>query len=68
MSRRTEGTIPSPEGTAAMLAVSALSADLVRLREILAQGNWKLHETSDCCEGNDARKTTPAARPAPTCA
>ena len=47
MSRRTEGTIPSPEGTVAVLTVSRLSADLVRLREILAQGNWKLHEASD---------------------
>src|ERR1035438_2174607 len=50
MSRRTEGTIPSPEGTAAVLTVGRLSADLVRLREILAQGNWKLHEASDCHE------------------
>ncbi len=50
MSRRTEGTIPSPEGTAAVLTVSSLSVDLVRLREILAQGNWELHEASDCCE------------------
>src|ERR1039458_2862107 len=50
MSRRTEGTIPSPEGTAVVLMVSRLSADLVRLREILAQGSWKLHEVSDCCE------------------
>ena len=50
MSRRTEGTIPSPEGTAVVLTVSRLSADLVRLREILAQGSWKLHEVSDCCE------------------
>jgi DNA-binding response OmpR family regulator len=50
MSLRKEGTIPSPEGTAAVLTVSRLSADLVRLREILAQGNWKLYEASDCCE------------------
>ncbi len=50
MSRQTEGTIPSPEGTAAVLTVSRLSADLVRLREILAQGNWKLYEASNCGE------------------
>ena len=50
MSRQIDGTIPSPEGTAEILTVSRLSADLVRLREILAQGNWKLHEASDCCE------------------
>jgi DNA-binding response OmpR family regulator len=50
MSRPTEWTIPSPEGTAAVLAVSPLSADFVRLREILSQGNWKLHEAADCCE------------------
>ena len=31
------------------LAVSPLPADRVRLREILSQGNWKLHEASDCC-------------------
>ena len=47
MSRPTEETIPSPEKTAAVLAVSPLSADLVRLREILSQGNWQLHEASD---------------------
>jgi hypothetical protein len=50
MSRRTQGTIPSPEETAAVLAVSPLSADLVRLREILSQGTWNLHEASNCCE------------------
>jgi len=50
MSRRTQGNIPSPEGTAAVLAVSPLSADLVRLREILSQGTWNLHEASNCCE------------------
>ena len=50
MSRRTEGTIPSPEGTARVLAVSPLNADLVRLREILGQGNWTLYEASDCRE------------------
>jgi DNA-binding NtrC family response regulator len=50
MSRRTEGTILSTEGTAAVLAVSPLSADLVRLREVLSQGTWKLHEASGCCE------------------
>ena len=50
MSGRPEKSIPSPEGTAAVLAVSPLPADRVRLREILSQENWKLHETSDCCE------------------
>ncbi len=50
MSGRSESSIPSPERTAAVLAVSPLPADRVRLREILSQGNWKLHEASDCCE------------------
>ena len=50
MSGRSEKSIPSPEGTAAVLAVSPLPADRVRLREILSQGNWKLHEASDCGE------------------
>jgi len=50
MSGRSEKPIPSPERTAAVLAVSPLPADHVRLREILSQGNWKLHEASDCCE------------------
>ena len=50
MSRRSQDSIPSPEGTIPVLAVSPLSADLVRLREILSQGNWKLHEASGCRE------------------
>ena len=50
MSGRSEKPIPSPEGTVAVLAVSPLPADRVRLREILSQRNWKLHEASDCCE------------------
>jgi DNA-binding response OmpR family regulator len=50
MSGRSEKSIPSPEGTAAVLAVSPLPADRVRLREILSQGNWKLHEATDCGE------------------
>jgi DNA-binding response OmpR family regulator len=33
-----------------VLAVSPLSADLVRLREILSQGSWKLREASACRE------------------
>jgi DNA-binding NtrC family response regulator len=49
MSGRSERSIPSPQGTAAVLAVSPLPADRVRLREILSQGNWELHEASDCC-------------------
>jgi hypothetical protein len=50
MSGRSEEPIPSLEGTALVLAVSPLTADRVRLREILSQGNWKLHEASDCHE------------------
>ena len=50
MSGRSEKSIPSPEGIAAVLAVSPLPADRIRLREILSQENWKLHEASDCCE------------------
>jgi CheY-like chemotaxis protein len=33
-----------------VLAVSPVPADRVRLREILSQGNWKLHEVSGSCE------------------
>jgi DNA-binding response OmpR family regulator len=50
MSGRSEEPIPSLEGTALVLAVSPLTADRVRLREILSQANWKLHEASDCRE------------------
>jgi DNA-binding NtrC family response regulator len=50
MSARSEESVPSPERTAAVRAVSALPADRVRLQEILSQGNWKLHEASNCCE------------------
>ena len=50
MSGLSEKSIPSPEGTAVVLAVSPLPADRVRLREILSRENWKLHEASDCCE------------------
>ena len=50
MSGRSEKPIPSPERIAAVLAVGLLPADRVRLREILSQGNWKLHEVSDCGE------------------
>ena len=49
MSGRSEKSIPSPDG-AAVLAVSPLPADRVRLREILSQGNWKVNEASDCSE------------------
>jgi DNA-binding response OmpR family regulator len=48
MSGRSEECVPSPERTAAVLAVSALPADGIRLREIRSQGNLKLHEASDC--------------------
>jgi len=50
MSGRSEKSILSPKRTAAVLAVSPLPADRVRLRAILSQGNWKLHEASNCCE------------------
>src|SRR5664279_198821 len=50
MSCLSEKSIPSPERTATVLAVSALPADRVRLQEIHSQGNWKLHEASDCDE------------------
>ena len=50
MSGRSEEWVPSPEPTAAVLAVIALPADGLRLQEILSQGSWKLHEASDCCE------------------
>ena len=39
MSGPSEKSIPSPEGTATILAVSPLPADRVRLREI--DGNWE---------------------------
>src|SRR5664280_1963118 len=50
MSGLSEKSIPSPEGTATVLAVSPLPADRVRLREIFSQRNWKLHEATDCGE------------------
>jgi DNA-binding NtrC family response regulator len=50
MADRSEKSIPSPERTAAVLAVSPLPADRLRLREILSQRNWQLHEASDCRE------------------
>ena len=50
MSGRLERSAPSPEKTAGVLAVSSSPADRGRLREILSQANWKLHEASDCCE------------------
>ena len=50
MSVRSAAPISSPERTALVLAVSPLTADRLRLREILSQGNWKLHEASDCHE------------------
>jgi|SRR5581483_7556788 DNA-binding response OmpR family regulator len=43
-------SIPSPARTAAVLAVSPLPADRLRLREILSPRNWELHEASDCSE------------------
>jgi DNA-binding response OmpR family regulator len=49
MSGRAEEFIPSPERTVVALAVSPLPTDRARLREILSQANWKLHEASDCC-------------------
>ena len=50
MSGRLEKSVPSPEQTAGVLAVSSSPADRGRLREILFQANWKLHEASDCSE------------------
>jgi len=50
MNGRSASFIPTPEGTAEVLAVTPHPADRVRLREILSQGNWKLHEASDCSE------------------
>ena len=50
MSGRLERSAPSPEKTAGVLAVSSSPADRGRLREILSQANWKLHEASDCSE------------------
>ena len=51
MSGRLEkSAAPSPEQTAGVLAVSSSPADRGRLREILSQANWKLHEASDCSE------------------
>jgi PleD family two-component response regulator len=48
MNGREEEYLPAPERTAPLLAVSSLPADRARLREILSQENWKLHEASDC--------------------
>ena len=50
MSSRLEKSVPSTEQTAAVLAVSSSPADRGRLREILSQANWKLHDASDCSE------------------
>ena len=51
MSGRLEkSAAPSPDQTAGVLAVSSSPADRGRLREILSQANWKLHEASDCSE------------------
>jgi len=41
---------PSPQQTAAALAISPSPADRVRLREILSPANWKLYEASGCRE------------------
>jgi hypothetical protein len=48
MSARSEHSIPSPEGTALVLAISPSTADHDRLREILAEGNGKLYRDSGC--------------------
>ena len=51
MSGRLENSAaPSPDQTAGVLAVSSSPADRGRLREILSQAKWKLHEASDCSE------------------
>jgi DNA-binding NtrC family response regulator len=50
MTDRSEKSIPSPAGTATVLAVSPLPADRIQLRKILSPWNWRLHEASDCRE------------------
>jgi len=50
MSGRSQESVSSPDGTAAVLAVSPSSAERVRLRKILSRENWRLNEASDCCE------------------
>jgi hypothetical protein len=50
MSGRAEESVPSPESTAAVNAVSALPADGLRLQEIFSQESSKPHEASECCE------------------
>jgi DNA-binding NtrC family response regulator len=50
MTDRAENSIPLPERTPAVLAVSPLLADRLLLREILSQRSWKLHEASTCRE------------------
>jgi DNA-binding NtrC family response regulator len=50
MTHRAEKSIPSPERTPAVLAVSPLPSDRSQLREILSQESWELHEASTCRE------------------
>jgi DNA-binding response OmpR family regulator len=50
MSSRSEESVPSPERTAAVVAVSPSPAERVRLRKILSQKHWRLYEASDCRE------------------
>ena len=50
MTDRSEISIPSPASTVAVVAVSPLPADRLRLREILSPRNWRLHEASNCRE------------------
>jgi len=50
MSGRLEKHISAQEPTAAALVVSPLPGDRLRLREILSQNIWKVHEASDCRE------------------
>lgn len=50
MSPRWMDSIPAPGTAEVALAVGPLPADRERLGEILSQGNWKLHEASDCSE------------------
>jgi len=50
MTYRSKKSIPSPARTAAVLAVSPLPADRLRLREILSPRNWELHEAPNCSE------------------
>src|SRR5689334_12249783 len=50
MAERPGTSVPSPTGTAVVLAVSPLPADRLRLRGILSPKNGRMREAS-CCGG-----------------